>query len=154
MKEALESDLTKEWQAAADSEYLSLVENKIGCKWIFKMKYERYEGTKGYSQKYGVDYEETFAPVVRFSSIRALLAQNDMLVHQMDVQTAWYSGRGNIHATTRGIYTCMPTEPFIIRVETGTSMLEHYVQGLYGSNSADPCVFIKKENDRTTIVAV
>ncbi len=26
----------------------------------------------------------------------------------------------------------MPTEPFIIRVEIGTSMLEHYVQGLYG----------------------
>ncbi len=55
----------------------------------------RYKGrlvAKGYSQKYGVDYEETFAPVVRFSSIRALLAfavQNDILVHQMDVQTAF-----------------------------------------------------------------
>ncbi len=104
LKEALESDLTKEWQAAADSEYLSLVENNtwdlvtlppnktaIGCKWIFKMKYgddgsvARYKGrlvAKGYSQKYGVDYEETFAPVVRFSSIRALLAfavQNDII---------------------------------------------------------------------------
>ena len=48
--------------------------------------------TKGYAKKYGVDYDETFSPVVQFSSIRALLAftvQNDMIVHQMDVVTAF-----------------------------------------------------------------
>ncbi len=43
---------------------------------------------KGYSQKYGIDFEETFAPV-RFSSIRTLLAftvSNGMVIHQMDVE--------------------------------------------------------------------
>ena len=44
---------------------------------------------KGFAQKY---YDETFSPVVRFSSIRALLAFADMLVHQMDVVTAFLNG--------------------------------------------------------------
>ena len=54
----------------------------IGCKWIYKIKtrsdgsIERYKArlvTKSFTQEYGIDYEETFAPVARISSIRALL---------------------------------------------------------------------------------
>ena len=62
-------------------------------------KVERFKGRlvpKGYSQKYGIDYDETFSPVVRFSSIRALLAyavQNDMIIHHMDVVTAFLNGK-------------------------------------------------------------
>ena len=51
---------------------------------------------KGYAQKYGIDYEETFSPVLRFSSIRSLLAfavQNDMLIHQMGIVTAFWNGK-------------------------------------------------------------
>ena len=51
---------------------------------------------KGYTQKYGIDYDETFSPVVRFSSIRLLLAfavQNDLLIHQMDVETTFLNGK-------------------------------------------------------------
>lgn len=50
---------------------------------------------KGYSQKYGIDFEEKFAPVVRFSSIRTLLAfaaNNNMIVHQIDIVTAFLNG--------------------------------------------------------------
>ena len=77
----------------------------LGCKWVFKVKHdgegkvERFKSrlvTKGYSQRYGVDFKETFLPVVRFSSIRTLLAhavQEDMIVHQMDVVTAFLNGK-------------------------------------------------------------
>jgi hypothetical protein len=69
----------------------------IGCKWVFKAKrdkdgkVERFKArlvAKGYAQKYRIDFDKTFSPVVRFSSIRPPLAfsvQNHMLVHQMDV---------------------------------------------------------------------
>ena len=59
---------------------------------------ERFKGhlvAKGYSQRYGIDYDETFPPVVRLSSLRTLLAyavQKKMLIHQMDVVTAFLNG--------------------------------------------------------------
>ena len=50
---------------------------------------------KGYSQTEGVDFKETFAPVVKYKSLRLLLAvanERDMHVHQMDVTTAYLNG--------------------------------------------------------------
>ena len=115
MEEALNSEHGKEWKEVADSEYSSLIENKtwelvklpksrkaIGCKWVFKGndgKIDQFKGrlvAKGYALKYGVDYDKTFSPVVHFSSIRALLAfavQNDMLIYQMNVVTAFLNGQ-------------------------------------------------------------
>ena len=54
----------------------------IGCKWVYKIK-TRSDGTAdryktrlvamGFTQEYGIDYEETFAPVARLSSVMTLL---------------------------------------------------------------------------------
>ncbi|KAJ0388839.1 hypothetical protein ATCC90586_010927 [Pythium insidiosum] len=46
-------------------------------------------------QKYGVDFEETFAPVAKFTSIRIILslaAQYKLVLHQMDDKTAFLNG--------------------------------------------------------------
>ena len=54
----------------------------VGCKWIYKIKtrsngsIKRYKTrlvAKGFTQEYGIDYEETFAPVACISSVHALL---------------------------------------------------------------------------------
>ena len=54
----------------------------VGCKWVFTIKQtpegkvERYKArlvAKGYSQTYGVDYDETFAPVAKMNTIRAII---------------------------------------------------------------------------------
>ena len=71
----------------------------VGSRWIYKIKYvadgnvEKYKArfvAKGYAQKEGIDYEETLAPVARYTSIRtviSLAAQMGWEIHHMDVKT-------------------------------------------------------------------
>ena len=60
---------------------LPLRKSVVGCKWIYKIKtrsdgsIKRYKARlveKGFTQEYGIDYEETFASIARISFIRAL----------------------------------------------------------------------------------
>ena len=49
----------------------------------------------GFSQKEGIDYEETFSPIVRYTSIKSVLALAIVMkwkVHQMDVKTTFLNG--------------------------------------------------------------
>ena len=50
----------------------------------------------GFSQVDGIDYDETFAPVARYSSIRSMLELSDQMgwkIHQMDVKIAFLNGK-------------------------------------------------------------
>ena len=72
--------------------------------WIYKIKYiaddsvEKYKArlvAKGYAQKERIDYEETFAPVAKYTSIRTMIslaAQMGWEIHQMDVKTTFLNG--------------------------------------------------------------
>ncbi|WJZ87759.1 hypothetical protein VitviT2T_007113 [Vitis vinifera] len=75
-----------------------------GCKWVFKTKrdssgkIERYKAklmVKGYSQRKGIDFKETFSHVSTKDSFRvimAIVAHFDLELHQMDVKTAFLNG--------------------------------------------------------------
>ena len=77
----------------------------IQCRWVFKTKHEpdgnvRHKArlvVKGYTQRKGLDYQETYAPVVRADTLRLLLGlsiyDRDIQVHVMDVVTAFLNGR-------------------------------------------------------------
>ena len=105
------------WKEAINSEIESIMHNHtweivdlppgtktIGCKWIFKRKLksdgliEKYKAclvSKGFKQKKGVDYLNTFALVTRISSIRVLIASasvHNLGIHQMDFKTAFLNG--------------------------------------------------------------
>ena len=76
----------------------------VGCKWIYKIKTrsdrstERYKTrliAKGFTQEYGIDYEETFTLVALISSVRALLVVATISkwdLFQMDVKNAFLNG--------------------------------------------------------------
>ncbi len=194
IQEALSSKYSEQWKAAADSEYQSLMENKtwelvelpqnrkaIGCRWVFRVKYdekgqvERFKGrlvAKGYSQKYGIDYDETFSPVVRFSSIRTLLAfavQKGMLIHQMDVITAFLNGdlQEEIYMEQPEGYTVPGKEEMVCRLKKSLYGLKQsprcwnqkFRESMellqFKQSQADPCIFSKgSEKDKLIIIAV
>ena len=116
-KEAISCPAKDKWISAMEEELESMKVNHvwelvdlpmgrraIGNKWVLKIKHkadgsiERYKArlvAKGFTQQEGIDYEETFSPVVRFTSIRlilAIVACLDLELHQMDVKTAFLNG--------------------------------------------------------------
>ena len=93
-----------EMHSMYDNQVWTLVDGPEGakiieCKWIFKLKADNtFKGrlvSKGFKQIHGIDYDETFSPVVILKSIRILLAiaaYYDYEIWQMDVKTAFLSG--------------------------------------------------------------
>lgn len=115
--EAIGTKEKDKWINAMRDEMSSLLDNQtweivdlpadrtpVGCKWIFKIKkdeknnIQRFKArlvAQGFSQKYGTDYDEVFAPVVRQTTFRTLLsvaAERKMQVNHMDAKTAFLNG--------------------------------------------------------------
>ena len=76
----------------------------ISCKWLYKIK-RRTNGTierlnarlvaRGFSQQYGLDYDKTFSPVAKLTSVRVVLtvaANKEWILWQMDVKKAFLHG--------------------------------------------------------------
>ena len=118
----------KKWREAMQQEIHALENNgtwimeplpvgkrAIGCKWVFKIKYqadgtvERYKARLvilGNKQVEGIDYKEMFAPVAKLVTVRTFLAvaaARKWELHQMDVHNAFLHGDLN-----EEVYMCMP----------------------------------------------
>ena len=103
----------KEWKDAMIEEYQLIMKNDVWdvvprsdgklvvtSKWIYKIKHaadgsiEKYKArfvARGFSQKEGINYEETFEPVARYTSIRSVLSLNAVM-KWMDVKTTFLNG--------------------------------------------------------------
>jgi hypothetical protein len=107
----------KEWVDAMKKEYQSIIKNDVweivprpkrkdvvSSKSLFKIKHaadrsiEKYKArfiARGVSKKKGIDYEETFSPIARYTSIRTIIALATNMkwkLHQMDVKTTFLNG--------------------------------------------------------------
>uniref|UniRef100_A0A2N9IT58 Integrase catalytic domain-containing protein n=1 Tax=Fagus sylvatica TaxID=28930 RepID=A0A2N9IT58_FAGSY len=112
-----EASQSSEWMKAMEEEIHALKQNQtwdlvpkpkdvkpISCKWVYKVKtradgsIERYKArlvARGFSQQYGLDYDETFSPVAKITTIRVLLAlaaSKSWKLWQMDVKNAFLHG--------------------------------------------------------------
>uniref|UniRef100_A0A6N2MZF3 Integrase catalytic domain-containing protein n=1 Tax=Salix viminalis TaxID=40686 RepID=A0A6N2MZF3_SALVM len=105
------------WRTAMDEELAALAENKtwsivplpkgkhaVDSRWIYKTKFNsdgsinRHKArlvAQGFTQEFGVDYKETFAPVAKMTTVRVLLSvsiNNGWFLSQMDVKNAFLHG--------------------------------------------------------------
>jgi hypothetical protein len=116
-REAVQGENAELWKTASDEEMASILQNDtwevvqkppganvIDVKWVYKVKYstsgqvQRFKArlvAKGYKQEEGIDYDEVFAPVSKYTSIRALLAlvaAEDLDLELLDIKTAFLNG--------------------------------------------------------------
>ena len=113
-------------------------ERAIGCQWVFTVKRDdtgvivKYKGrivARGDYQEFGVNYTDTFAPVVRFGSIRLIIAlavHYRMKVHQVDFVTAFLNA-----PLDEEIYMRQP-EGFRVHSKNGTELVWRLRKAIYG----------------------
>jgi hypothetical protein len=188
--EAVQSNEHKQWMKAMKEELASLRENEtwelvnrpVNAKviqncWVMRVKKSsdgnaRFRArlvAKGYAQKPGIDYDETFSPVARYDTIRTLLAvaaSEGMKIKQFDVKTAFLYGE-----LEEEMYLEQP-EGF----EDGSGRVCRLKRSLYGlkqaprcwnkrfigfmekaglqNSTADPCLFYRTHGDTFLYIAI
>lgn len=152
----------------------------IKCKWIFKIK--SGQGTaegrfkarlvaKGFTQRKEIDYKETFAPVAKHTSLRVLLAiasSRDLEMIQLDIKTAFLYG-----TVQEELYMEQPEGYINPQRPNDVCHLNKCIYGLkqaprvwnlkfhdffvkFGltQSKADPCVYIRKNEEELTLVII
>ncbi|RUS70255.1 hypothetical protein EGW08_021985 [Elysia chlorotica] len=193
-KEATEATESVLWKEAMREEMDSLNENEtftltdlpegrtaVGGRWVYTVKedqngsksYKARYVAKGYSQIKGVDYNETFAPTANITSIRMLMqlaAQHDLILHQMDVKTAYLNAPIDYE-----IFMEQP-DGFKVEAKNGKKLVYRLNKSLYGlkqsgrywnnllhsfliendfqQSQSDHCVYTKSTEDETIIILV
>ena len=190
-KEAMVSPQSDKWKRAMDEEMQSLEENQtftltklpegrktVGGRWVYSIKEdndgrEQYKArfvAKGYSQRAGIDYGETFSPTANLTSVRVVMqkaAQENLILHQMDVKTAY------LHAPIdRDIYMDQPEgyekvgENLVCKLEKSLYGLKQsgrnwnemlhkcLINDNFTQNPADHCVYTKESKQAGKVIIV
>ncbi|KAG8501668.1 hypothetical protein CXB51_004714 [Gossypium anomalum] len=170
--EAISCEDSEKWMFAMQEEMESLHKNKTwdlvklpkGTPGVEEPRYKVRLVAKGYSQIPGVDFTDVFSPVVKHSSIRALLgimAMNDLELEQLDVKTTFLHGK-----LEEDIYMQQPEGFTVSEKEDYVCLLKKSIYGLKQSprqwykrfdsfmtshdfkrSSFNSCVYFKKNSD-------
>ena len=173
VKDELDSLATmKTWELVPRPGDKPVVRNR----WIFKIKtkldgtIDRYKArlvAKGYTQTKGIDYEETFSPVVKYETLRyliALSAEKQWHIHQMDVKTAFLHGdleeliymeqpEGHITDPSK---VCLLRKSLYGLKQSPRCWNKKFTQFLFAAkfkqSKADPCLFLREQSDGLVLV--
>lgn len=190
--EAMTGPEREQWKIAVEEELQSLMSNctwqqttlppgkkAVGCKWIFRKKTDergnvvRFKArlvAQGFTQVYGSDFDEVYAPVAKQQTFRVLLtvaAREKMLVKHVDVKTAYL--HGDLDET---IYMRLP--PGVRPVEeNAVCLLKKSLYGLkqsarmwnikidgvlkrmgFRQAESDPCLYIRKQGGKSAFVLI
>jgi len=149
--------------------------NIVGSRWVFRikrdsngkiLKYRARLVAQGFTQMYGIDFQDTFAPVARLSSIRAVIAlaaSEDWELHQMDVKSAYLNSlidtavymrlppghdqKGKVARVKRGIYGLRQSGNLWHKTLTSAFNDLHLTR-----SAVDHGVFYSHDDEGTTIV--
>ncbi|GAA6087651.1 uncharacterized protein LOC102082235 isoform X1 [Tachysurus ichikawai] len=183
---AMRSTNSKEWIKAMNEEIqsktftlttLPIGKDPVGGRWVYsiktdadgKDKYKARFVAKGYNQRMGIDYGETFSPTADLTSVRVVLqkaAQENLLLYQMDVKTAY------LHAPIDYEIYINPPEGYQEK-EGIVYKLEKSLYGLkqsgrnwnkilhdclsengFTQNPADHCVYAKESKEGKVIIII
>ena len=159
-EEAMRSAYSSKWLEAMEDELRSMSSNHVwdleeipkgaktvGCKWVYKIKrdskgeIERFKArlvAKGFTQREGIDYNETFSPVSckdAFRIIMALVAHYDLELHQMDVKTAFLNGE-----LEENVFMAQP-KGFVVKGKENMGC--HLRKSIYGLKQASRQWYLK-----------
>lgn len=191
--DALKSKHANDWQLSMQKEYDALMANNtwslvnlpsgkkaIGSKWVFRIKrnkegeIEKYKSrlvAKGCGQQFGVNYWETFSPVIRYETIRmlfAIAAEKQLHMHQVDISNAYLNSK-----LQEDVYMRQP-ENFVDKQHPNKVLkLQKAIYGLKQSGRAwnntldeviqsmdfkrcknEPCLYVKDHQQQFSYIAV
>jgi hypothetical protein len=191
--EAMKTSESEKWLEAMESEMKSLAKNNVwelvplpkgrklvDCRWVLGRKYnsegkpDRYKArlvAKGFTQEYGLDYEETFAPVVHFNSLRMFLTlavYSKMNVQQMDVVTAFLYGEleeeifmkqapGFEEKTEDGLVCKLKKSLYGLKQSPRQwyKLLDKFLRDKgYRRSDVDPCIYVKGDDKDVIMIAL
>ncbi|KAI3816802.1 hypothetical protein L1987_16507 [Smallanthus sonchifolius] len=183
----------KEWRLAMEEEILALKRNQtwelvpqptdvnlVSCKWVYKLKrkadgsIERFKArlvARGFSQQYGLDYEDTFSPVAKLTTIRVLLAVatcKKWRLWQMDVNNAFlYGDLDHVIYMTQPLGFESENHPeYVCKLKKAIYGLKQSPRAWFGKigeflelngfriTNSDTSLFVKQVENRSVVVLV
>lgn len=190
--ETLQGQKSQHWKEAMDDEFRSLVDNDtwelvelppnrkaIGCKWLFKSKRDengnvvRHKArlvAQGFTQKFGVDFDEVFAPVAKQVSLRTLLtiaSRRGMIVKHVDAKAAYLHGildetiymkQPDMYHTGGANVVCR-LKRSIYGLKQSARVWNQRIDGVFKSmqfipSKADPFLYVRNKGNRVSFILI
>eukprot|EP00253_Pinus_taeda_P002330 PITA_02330 len=152
----------------------------VTLKWHYKIKHgvdgsvEKYKArfvARGFSQKEGIDYDEIFAPIARYTTIRSIIALATLQgwnLHQMDVKTAFLHGsiKEEVYVEQLEGFEIHDRESHVCRLKKALyglkqaprawyERIDSYLMKLgFTKSEADPTLYFKVEDDKPLILVL